>query len=61
MWLVTIYQLLWSMWAAECTRCGGHHALSRCPWPAVEHERVAAQGCGGACNQGRSRCTCRKQ
>jgi hypothetical protein len=24
---------------AQCTRCGGQHALSRCPWPVAEQER----------------------
>nr|WP_176936303.1 hypothetical protein [Massilia sp. PDC64] len=29
--------LWWLMWTpaprAQCTRCGGSHPLSRCPWP----------------------------
>ena len=25
---------------AQCTRCGGQHALSRCPWPAAYKERT---------------------
>lgn len=61
MWIVTIWRLWLDIWTAQCTRCGGQHALSRCPWPAADHERVAAHGCGGACNQGRGTCTCRKQ
>jgi hypothetical protein len=37
MWLMTIYRLMWEMWAQpQCTRCGGQHTLSRCPWPVVE-------------------------
>ena len=40
MWLMTIWRLMWEMWAApQCTRCGGQHALSRCPWPAAYQER----------------------
>ena len=33
--------LWWLMWttSAECTRCGGQHTLSRCPWPAAYKER----------------------
>jgi hypothetical protein len=35
--------LWWLMWTPstqqQCTRCGGQHALSRCPWPAAYHER----------------------
>jgi hypothetical protein len=42
--------------APECTRCGGDHPLSQCRWPAVIK---GAPGCNGACNQGRSKCTCR--
>ena len=33
MWLMTIYRLMWEMWTAQCTRCGGNHALSECTWP----------------------------
>lgn len=41
MWLVMIYQLMWSMWSAECTRCGGNdHTLSKCRWPAAYRERI---------------------
>lgn len=27
--------LWWLMWTspAQCTRCGGNHALSKCTWP----------------------------
>jgi hypothetical protein len=58
MWIV-ILDLLFSnpcwLWMTEprkhCTRCGGDHSLSRCPWP--------APACSGACNQGRTKCTCR--
>jgi len=39
MWLMTICRLMWEMWTAECTRCGGNHALSKCTWPpAARHE-----------------------
>jgi hypothetical protein len=37
---------IWLWWlmcttapSVECTRCGGRHPLSRCPWPVVEQER----------------------
>ena len=56
MFFMTMMRLMWEMWTAECTRCGGYgHTLSQCRWPAV------TQGCGGDCNQGRKACTCRKQ
>jgi hypothetical protein len=35
---MTIYRLMWEMWTAECTRCGGNHALSKCNWPAARPE-----------------------
>jgi hypothetical protein len=44
--------LWWLMWTsaprAECTRCGGSHPPSRCPWPAaapvVERSRASESG-----------------
>jgi hypothetical protein len=39
MWLMTMMRLVWEMSVTphvECTRCGGHHSLSRCTWPATE-------------------------
>ena len=38
MWAMTIYRLMWEMWTAECTRCGGNHALSKCTWPPARPE-----------------------
>ena len=38
MWAMTIYRLMWEMWTAECTRCGGNHTLSRCTWPPARPE-----------------------
>lgn len=62
MWIMTIWRLWLEIWTSppQCTRCGGAHTLSRCPWPAVEF-KARTPGCGGACNQGRSKCTCRKR
>ena len=40
MWFMTIYRLMWEMWTAECTRCGGSgHTLSQCRWPAVTQSK----------------------
>jgi hypothetical protein len=34
MWIVTMMRLMWDIWTVpQCTRCGGSHPLSRCPWP----------------------------
>lgn len=42
MWLVTMWRLMLDIWTtapvSECTRCGGNHALSRCPWPTMKGE-----------------------
>ena len=39
MWYVTMWQLMWEMWTAECTRCGGYgHTLSQCRWPPARPE-----------------------
>jgi hypothetical protein len=58
MWLVTMWRLMWDIMAVpECPRCGGiGHRPSQCRWPAVIK---GAPGCNGACNQGRTKCTCR--
>jgi hypothetical protein len=57
MWFMTIWRLILGIWTTpQCTRCGGDHPLSQCRWPAVIK---GAPGCNGACNQGRSKCTCR--
>jgi hypothetical protein len=35
MWLMTLMRLMWDIWIVpQCTRCGGDHSLSKCPWPA---------------------------
>jgi hypothetical protein len=61
MWLITMMRLMWDICAVpQCTRCGGSHTLSQCRWPAVEI-KDSVPVCGGACNQGRSVCTCRKR
>lgn len=39
---VTIYRLMREMWTAQCTRCGGDHALSKCTWPAITTKRRKA-------------------
>jgi hypothetical protein len=39
MFFMTIMRLVWEMWTAECTRCGGNHALSKCTWPAVTQSK----------------------
>ena len=39
MWYVTVWRLMWEMWTAQCTRCGGNHALSRCTWPLVARSK----------------------
>jgi hypothetical protein len=35
--------LWWLMWGIltvpQCTRCGGDHSLSKCPWPAEKNGR----------------------
>jgi hypothetical protein len=62
MWFVTMMRLMWGIWnSPQCTRCGGDHSLSQCNWPVVEVKNTALPVCGGACNQGRGVCTCRKQ
>ena len=39
MFFMTIYRLMWEMWTAQCTRCGGDHPLSKCRWPAVRQSK----------------------
>ena len=44
MWLWWLWWLMWtSAPAAQCTRCGGQHALSRCPWPAANMNSIKGE------------------
>jgi hypothetical protein len=59
MWL---WVLTWAKTPrAQCMGCGGKHSLSGCTQPVIDPKQTEVSGWGGAFDQGRRKCTCRKQ